>query len=121
MPGEADRGQDLLRARALSVLTRIAARRGLTQGGLHPVIEQSDPVRIAPLTRLSVQSEDAAPLLCRDRAEPALIRGTLFQPPLTELALHRITLAGNGQIHDIALDPRAVSALARHAALMAQA
>ena len=107
--------------RALSVLTRIAARRGLTQGGLHPVIEQSDPVRIAPLTRLSVQSEDAAPLLCRDRAEPALIRGTLFQPPLTELALHRITLAGNGQIHDIALDPRAVSALARHAALMAQA
>jgi len=120
-PGEADRGQDLLRARALSVLTRIAARRGLTQGGLHLVIEQSDLVRIAPLTLVSVQSEDGPQLLCLDREEEALIRETLFQPPLTERALHRITLASDEQIHDIAFDPRAVSAHARLAALMAQA
>jgi hypothetical protein len=120
-PGEADRGQDLLRARALSVLTRIAARRGLTQGGLHLVIEQSDLVRIAPLTLVSVQSEDGPQLLSLDREEEALIRETLFQPPLTERALHRITLASDEQIHDIAFDPRAVSAHARLAALMAQA
>ena len=120
-PGEADRGQDLLRARALSLLTRIAAGRGLTQGGLHLVIEQSDLTRIAPLTLVSVQSEDGPQVLGLDRAEEALIRETLFQPPLTEQALHRITLAGEVQIHDIAFDPRAVSAHARLAALMAQA
>ena len=120
-PGEADRGQDLLRARAVSVLTRIAAGRGRTQGGLHLVIEQSDLTRIAPLTLVSVQSEDGPQGLCLDRAEEALIRETLFQPPLTEQALHRITLAGEVQIHDIAFDPRAVSAHARLAALMAQA
>ena len=119
-PGEADRGQDLLRARAMSVLTRIAAGRGLTQGVLHLVIEQSDLVRIAPLTLVSVQSEVGPQVLCLDRAEEALLRETLFQPPLTEQALHRITLAGDGQIHDIAFDPRAVPAHARLAALMAK-
>jgi hypothetical protein len=120
-PGEADRGQDLLRDRAVSVLTRIAAGRGLTQGVLHLVIEQSDLVRIAPLTLVSVQSEDGPQLLCLDRTEETLIRETLFQPPLTEQALHRITLAGDGQIYDIAFDPRTVSAHARLAALMARA
>lgn len=119
-PGEADRGQDLLRARAVSVLTRIAAGRALTQGVLHLVIEQSDLIRIAPLTLVSVQSEDGPQVLCLDRAEEALLRETLFQPPLTEQALHRITLAGDEQIHDIAFDPRAVSAHARLAALMAK-
>ena len=119
-PGEADRGQDLLRARAVSVLTRIAAGRALTQGVLHLVIEQSDLIRIAPLTLVSVQSEDGPQVLCLDRAEAALLRKTLFQPPLTEQALHRITLASDEQIHDIAFDPRAVSAHARLAALMAK-
>ena len=120
VPGEADRGQDLLRARAVSVLTRIAAGRALTQGVLHLVIEQSDLIRIAPLTLVSVQSEDGPQVLCLDRAEAALLRETLFQPPLTEQALHRITLASDEQIHDIAFDPRAVSAHARLAALMAK-
>ena len=120
-PGEADRGLDLLRARAVSVLTRIAARRELAQGVLHLVIEQSDLVRIAPLTLVSVQSEDGPQVLRLDPAEEALIRDTLFQPPLTERALHRITLAGDAQIHDVAFDPRGVSAHSRLAALMAQA
>jgi hypothetical protein len=119
-PGEADRGQDLLRARAASVLTQIAARRALRQGVLHLVIEQSDLIRIAPLTLVSVQSEDGPQVLCLDRSEEALLRETLFQPPLTEQALHQITLAGDEQIHDIAFDPRTVSAHARLAALMAQ-
>lgn len=119
-PGEADRGLDLLRSRAVSVLTRIAAGRALTQGALHLVIEQSDLVRIAPLTLVSVQSEDGPQLLCLDRAEEALIRETLFQPPLTERALHRITLAMNEQVHDLLFDPRGVSAHARLAALLAR-
>jgi len=120
-PGEADRGLDLLRSRAVSILTRIAAGRGLTEGPLHLVVEQSDMFRVAPLTLVSVQSEDGPHVLRLDPDEEALIRDTLFQPPLTEHALHRITLAQDEQIRDMAFDPRNVSAHARLAALMAKA
>lgn len=117
--GEADRGLDLLRVRAVSILTRIAATQGLTTGVLHLVVEQSDLTRIAPLTLVSVQSEAGPDLVRLDRAIEALIRDTLFQPPLTERALHRISLAANEQVQDVAFDPHGVSAHARLAALMA--
>ncbi len=118
-PGEADRGLDLLRARAVTILTRIAAGRGLTDGTLHLVIEQSELYRIAPLTLVSVQSEEGPEVLRLNPDEETLIRDTLFQPPLTEHALHRITLAEDEQVRDLAFDPRAVSAHARLAALLA--
>lgn len=117
-PGEADRGLDLLRARAVPILTRIAAGRGLTTGILHLVIEQSELFRITPLTLVSVQSEDEPQVLCLDPTEEALIRDTLFLPPLTEHALHRIAIAEDEPIRDMAFDPRDVSAHARLAALM---
>jgi hypothetical protein len=120
-PGEADRGHDLLRTRAVAILTRIAANRGLSQGTLHLVVEQSDLAHIAPLTLVSVQSEDGPSILRLDPTEEALIRDTLFQPPLTERSMHRITLAEDREVHDVAFDPRGVSAHARLAALMAQA
>jgi hypothetical protein len=120
-PGEADRALDLFRARAVTILTRIAAGRGLTTGILHLVVEQSDLYRIAPLTLVSVQSEDGPDLLRLDPTEEALIRDTLFQPPLTERAMHRVTLAQDTQIHDMTFDPRSVSAHARLAAWMAKA
>ena len=117
-PGEADRVLDLLRIRAVSILTRIAAGRGLTEGSLHLVVEQSDIYRVAPLTLVSVQSEDGPQVLRLDVGEEALIRDTLFQPPLTEHALHRVTLAHDEQIRDVAFDPRNLSAHTRLAALM---
>ena len=40
--GEAERGLDLLRVRALAILTQIAAGRGLAEGRLHLVVEQSE-------------------------------------------------------------------------------
>lgn len=120
-PGEADRTLDLFRARAVTILTRIAAGRGLGSGTLHLVVEQSDLARIAPLTLVSVQSEDGPCLLRLDPAEEALIRDTLFQPPLTERALHRVTLAEDQPVRDVAFDAGGVSAHARLAALMAQA
>ncbi len=117
-PGEAERGLDLLRVRAVSILTRIAAGRGLMRGQLHLVVEQSDLARIVPLTFVSVQSEDGPELLRLTTEEETLIRDTLFQPPLTERALHRINLAEDEQVRDMALDLRAISAHARLSAMM---
>jgi hypothetical protein len=117
-PGEAERGLDLLRDRATRILTKIAAGRGLVSGRLHLVVEQSDLARISPLTLVSVQSEDGPEVLRLTHEEEALIRDTLFQPPLTERALHRIALAEDEQLRDVALDPRSISAHARLAAMM---
>ncbi len=117
-PADAERGLDLLRARALSILTRIAARRDPAAGPLHLVVETSDLARVPPLTLVSVQSEDGPHVLRLDPTEEAMIRETLFQPPLDERRLHRINLAQDQGLRDISLDPRSVSAHARLAAMM---
>lgn len=116
----AERGLDLLRARAQSILTKIAAGRGLSDGRLHLVIEQSDIARIPPLTYVSVQSEDGPAILRLTPEERSLITGSLFQPPLTEKDLLRINIAQDQPLRDIALEASKVSAHARMAALMAQ-
>lgn len=117
---EADRGLDLLRSRAIAILTRIAAGRGLGAVRLHLVIEQSDLWRVPPLTYVSVQSEDGPAVLRLSAEEKALIRETLFAAPLTEAELHRINIAQATPLRDIVLEPGRVSAHARMAALMAQ-
>lgn len=116
---EADRGLDLLRERARSILTKIAAGRGIEAGHLHLVIEQSEMLRIAPLSLVSVQSEDGPEILDLSRDERALVHATLFQPPLTERELQKIGLARKIALHDVGLDAREVSAHARLAALRA--
>lgn len=116
---QADSGLDMLRARARAILTKIAAGRGLQSGCLHLVIEQSDLLRVAPLSLVSVQSDEGPELLALDEQERALIEETLFAPPLTERALQRIGLARKIEIHDISVEPVQVSAHARMAALMA--
>ncbi|ATX67950.1 hypothetical protein BG454_15470 [Roseinatronobacter bogoriensis subsp. barguzinensis] len=116
---QADSGLDMLRARARAILTKIAAGRGLQSGCLHLVIEQSDLLRVAPLSLVSVQSDEGPELLALDEQERALIEETLFAPPLTERALQRIGLARKIEIHDISFEPVQVSAHARMAALMA--
>ena len=117
---EAERGLDLLRARAITILTRIAAGRGMTQGGLHLVIEQSDMSRIAPLTYVSVQSDDGPEILRLSPEERSLIAETLFQPPLTEDRLRLINQSEGQTLRDVALEAGRVSAHARMAALMSQ-
>lgn len=116
---QADGGLDMLRARARAILTKIAARRGLQSGCLHLVIEQSDLLRVAPLSLVSVQSDEGPELLRLDAEERALIAETLFVPPLTETRLQRIGLARKIEIHDLTFEPVQVSAHARMAALMA--
>ena len=118
---EQDRLGDLLAARAREVLTRIGAGRNLSQGRLHLVIEQSDLVRVPPLTLVSVQWDQGPCILDLDTRERALIRDRLFAPPLTEAAMHRLTLARNETVHALPLDLDAISAHARMAALTAPA
>ena len=116
---EADRGLELLRVQARAALTRIAAGRGLRQGELHLVVEQSDLWHLPPLTYVSVQSEDGPEVLNLSAAERAIIADHLFQPPLTEKLLQRINQSRNVFLHDITLDARGISAHARLAAALA--
>jgi hypothetical protein len=117
---DVDRGLDLLRARSVQMLTRIAAARGLTQGRLHLVIEQSDLWRAPPLTYVSVQAEDGPEILRLTTDEREMLAQGLFQPPLTETDLLRLNIADGTHLRDIAHDCGRVSAHARLAALMGQ-
>ena len=116
---EIERSMDLLRSRARAILSKIAAGRGLKSGCLHLVIEQSDLLRIAPLTLVSVQSEDGPELLALDDTERALVAAELFAPPLREGDLQRVGLARKIELHDLTFAPAQLSAHARMAALMA--
>lgn len=117
---DVDRGLDLIRARSVQVLTRIAAGRGMVQGVLHLVIEQSDLWRAPPLTYVSVQAEDGPEILRLTEKERGLLAETLFQPPLTEGDLLRLNIADDTHLRDIAFDCGRVSAHARLAALMSK-
>lgn len=110
---DADRALDTLRVQARSALTQIAAGRGMRKGQLHLVIEQSDLALLAPLTYVSVQSDDGPEVVALDPAERDILRETLFQPPLDERLLQRINQAQNLFLRDISFDARAVSAHAR--------
>jgi hypothetical protein len=110
---DADRALNTLRVQARSALTRIAAGRGMRTGQLHLVIEQSDLALLAPLTYVSVQSDDGPEVIALDLAERDILRETLFQPPLDERLLQRINQAENLFLRDISFDARAVSAHAR--------
>lgn len=124
-PADAERGLDLLAVRARAILTQIAAGRGLAQGHLHLVIEQSDLCRLPPLTYVSVQSEGgpeviAPEVIALSPGEEALLRDALFQPPLDERRLHRINLRQDEFLRDVGLDLRTISAHARLAAIAAR-
>lgn len=118
-PAERDRLADLLAARGRLILTRIGAGRRLMTGTLHLVVEQSELARVAPLTLVSVQSEDGPQILDLTPAEQALIRDTLFAPPLTEAAMQTLTLSRKATVSTVSTEMRAISAHARMAALTA--
>lgn len=116
-PAERDRLADLLAERARVILTRIGAQRRLMSGALHLVVEQSELARVAPLTFVSVQSDDGPTILDLTATETALIRDSLFQPPLTEAAMHKLALSRNEMVSTLTLDLRAIPAHARMMAL----
>jgi hypothetical protein len=115
--GAIERGLDLLRLRAVAILGRIAAGRGLAEGRLHLVVEQSELWRMPPLTLVSVQAEMGPEVLRLSAEEEALLAG-LFDADFTERDLLRINLAEKDCLRDVAFDVRGVSAHARLAALI---
>lgn len=111
---DADRIEDLLRFRAQGCLARIAARRGLDQGALQLVVEQSEMARVRPLTLITVQSDQPKPhVLDLDEGDCAVLRTGLFTDDLTEDALHRLNARSRTYLRSIAFDTGAVSAHAR--------
>ncbi|MDO8884540.1 hypothetical protein [Pseudotabrizicola sp.] len=116
-PAEQDRMGDLLAARGRTILTRIGARGRLTTGTLHLVVEQSELARVAPLTFVTVQSDDGPAILDLSDQDQTLIRDTLFAPPLTEAEMQKLTLARKDTVSVISLELRAIPAHARMAAL----
>jgi len=115
---EAARGLDLLKVQARDVLTRIAAGREMRAGQLHLVVEQSELWAVAPLTYVSVQSEDGPEVLRLTEKEIAIIHERLFQDPLSETLLQRINQSQNTFLRDITFDAKGVSAHARLAAAL---
>lgn len=110
---------DALRFNATRLLTRLAARRGMTDGELLLVIEQSQLARVAPLTLVSIQQREPAPeVLALDADEQRMIREGLFDAQLTERKLHLIGLRENQTLRTISLNAATISAHARMTALL---
>ena len=109
-PAARDRLADVLAARGRDILTRIGAGRRLLTGGLHLVVEQSELARVAPLTFVSVQTEDGPAILDLTEAEQKLIHDILFAPPLTEAAMQRLSLSRKETVSVVSLDMRAIPA-----------
>lgn len=117
---QADRALDLFRTRARAILTRLAAGRGMAEGTLWLVVEQSELARVAPLTYVSVQAEAGPQVLRLSPEEEKLIRDTLFAAPLDERLLQRVNLMENEFLREARLETRTVSAHARMEALLAK-
>ncbi|MEO1612714.1 MAG: hypothetical protein AAFU55_10260, partial [Pseudomonadota bacterium] len=116
---EAARAFDALAFRARKILADIAARRGVATGELHLVVDQSDLVRVAPLTVVSVQTElDGQGVFALDEGERALIRETLFDDDFTERQLHLANTREGKFMRSVAFDARGVTAHARLAAIL---
>lgn len=117
--GEMASTLDALNFNATRLLTRLAARRGLTRGELFLVIEQSELARIAPLTLVSIQQREPEPtVLALDADERRMIREGVFDDQVTERKLHLVALRENENLRSIALDVATISAHARMTALL---
>lgn len=118
---DAGRALDRLRVAAEAALTRLAAARELSDGVLHLVIEQSAHARVAPLTLVSVIHEtDDVRILDLERGECEALRSALFPDEEAERVLHLVNLAEGKQIRQASIEPMAISAHARLAALAAK-
>lgn len=119
---DAARTLDALRFRANRLLARIAAVRGLREGSLHLVLEQSELARVPPLTLVSVQMDAATrEVLDLSPDERGWLAAELFADGLTEAALRDANQREGAFLRDIAFEMRGVSAHARLAAMMPRA
>jgi hypothetical protein len=116
---EVARTLDLLGVRGRAALARIAAGRGLRQGTLRLVVEQSELSLLPPLTYVTVQSEEGPRVLDLTAEEREIVTDGLFGPSLTEERLHRANSVEATFLREVTLDARGVSAHARLDAALA--
>ncbi|WP_145106354.1 hypothetical protein [Cereibacter sediminicola] len=114
---EVARVLDLLRLRGRSVLTRIAAERGILKGRLTLVIEQSSLARLPPITLVSIQNSADGRVLDLSDEEQRMVRETLFTDGLRESALLRVNLVEKKPMREVSLEAHSISAHARLAAM----
>lgn len=116
---EMDRTLDAFAFNAKRILTRIAARQGLTEGTLHLVVEQSELARVPVLTLVSVQLAGTTPLVLDLAAgERAMISDALFDDLVSEMSLHAVALRSRQNLRSVTMEAAEISAHARMAALM---
>lgn len=119
-PGDdvtSDRTLDVLSQRGRSILTRIAAGRGMMQGRLMLVVEQSDMARLRPLTFVSVQDAETRAVLDLTPEERKMLREGLFDQGLEESTLLRVNLVQKKPLRSVALEASSISAHARLAGM----
>ncbi|MEO0780942.1 MAG: hypothetical protein AAFZ46_04220 [Pseudomonadota bacterium] len=116
---EAARALDSLNFRGRRILAQLAAGRGIETGTIYLVVEQSDMVRVPPMTIASLQLDEGksrlAPLTAEERA---VIREGLFDEEFTERDLFKANIRENQPFRSVSFEARGVSAHARLAAYL---
>lgn len=116
---EAARALDTLNFRGRRILAQLAAARGIESGTIYLVVEQSDMVRVPPMTIVSVQLDEGksrlVPLTAEERA---LIRDGLFDDEFTERQLFLANQREGVSLRSVSFEARGVSAHARLAAFL---
>ncbi len=121
MATEADaaRTLDSLNFRGRRILAQLAASRGIETGMIYLVVEQSDMVRVPPMTIVSLQLDEGksrlVPLTAEERA---IIRDGLFDDDFTERDLFLANQREGQPFRSVAFEARGVSAHARLAAFL---
>jgi hypothetical protein len=116
---EAARRIDAFTFRARAALRRIAARKGIAEGEIMLVAEQSELARVPPLTLVSVQSAVPEPhVMDLDPEDRAILQEGLFDEELTERMLHEANMREGQPIREVRIEARSVSAHARLAAAL---
>lgn len=115
----AARALDTLHFRGRRILAQLAALRGIEAGVIYLVVEQSDMVRVPPLTIASVQKDQGkSRLVPLTSAERAIIRDGLFDNEFTERQLFLANQREGVSFRSVSFEARGVSAHARLAAFL---
>ena len=115
---EALRRLDLFDLRAKTLLRRLAAKRGIENGELSLVCEQSELARVRPLTFVTVQSSDPSPNVVDLNEEERGLFDGLFDDDLTEKSLYKAHLRLEQNIRVVKIEAQGISAHARLAAVL---
>ncbi|MEM9426208.1 MAG: hypothetical protein AAGA06_05855 [Pseudomonadota bacterium] len=116
---EAARALDTLQFRGRRILAQLAARKGIETGAIYLVIEQSDMVRVPPMTIVSLQRDQGKSRLVPLSAEErTIIRDGLFDDDFTEEHLFLANQREGVSFRSVSFEARGVSAHARLAAFL---